>query len=97
MSAAVAPEHPAFSHHTAGCVDILCHASGESEVPGVAIAKNRDQVRAFIIGQWCGAEGEELDEAMAEFDSHDWDDEPWLEWTFEIGGVRLEQVYEALV
>lgn len=95
MNAASTPVHPAFTHRTAGVVSILCHASGESECPGVAIATNRDQVRTFIIGQWCGGEGQELDEAMAEFDSHDWDDEPYIEWTFEIGGVKLEQVYEA--
>lgn len=93
-TATAAPVHPAFWHAYFAC-DILCHASGESEVPAVAIAKNRDQVRAFVLGQWVGGEGPELDEAMAEFDAHDWGDEPWLEWKFEIGGVKLEQVYEA--
>ena len=52
-------------------------------------------MRKFILGQWVGGEGEELDAVMAEFDGHDWADESVLEWTFEIGGVKLEQVYEA--
>ena len=85
----------AFKHRTAGDVVLLCHASGESEVPGVAIARTREQVKAFIVGQWLGEYNEELDDIMGEFDSHDWEDEAYLEWQFEIGGVRLEQVYEA--
>ena len=93
-AAAPAKPHPAFVRNWYD-VNILCFAWGESDVPGVAIVKTREQVSKFIVGQWLGSEGEELDAVMAEFDNHDWADESVLEWTFEIGGVKLEQVYEA--
>ena len=78
-----------------GDFNYLCQAWGESDLPCVAIALDRNQVDWFIINQWLGdAFDPQRSEIMKEFDDHDWDDHPVLKWTFEIGGVSIERVFD---
>lgn len=86
---------PAQTDHT-----YLCRAWGETDLPVVAIAKSRDEVRQFYIDQWLGDENDAgydgtptLPGLMQEFDEHDWRDEPEITYTFEIGGVSVERVF----
>ena len=73
----------------------LCYAWGESDKPVAAIVSDREGVRRFIIDQWLGDEdSDELPGIMAEFDAPEWDMIDTLEWTFEIGGVRITQVFD---
>ena len=73
----------------------LCYAWGESDKPVAAIVPDRDGVRRFIIAQWLGDEdSDELPGIMEEFDAPEWDMIDTLEWTFEIGGVRITQVFD---
>lgn len=77
----------------------LCFAWGETDKPSAQIVFNRAGVRQFIIDEWLGSEDSvngsyepALPEIMTEFDDHDWEDEPELQWEFEIGGVSIKQV-----
>lgn len=71
----------------------LCQAWGETDLPVACIVSRRDEIQSFIVREWFGSEDDpELPTVMAEFDAHDWKDGP-LEWEFEIGGVRISQVY----
>ena len=78
---------------------LLCYAWGETDRPSVMIARTRDEVQHFIVAEWLGVEDAidddfqpELPKIMARIDAHDWHDGA-LEWEFEIGGVRLEDVF----
>lgn len=77
---------------------LLCYAWGETDRPSVMTARTRDDVRRFIVAEWLGIEDAidanfelELPRIMAEIEAHDWDNGA-LEWEFEIGGVRIEDV-----
>lgn len=78
---------------------ILCFAWGETDRPHFLPAQSIEDVRHFIVAEWLGVEdaiGADfepvLPEIMARIAAHDWDDGP-LEWEFEIGGVRIEDVF----
>lgn len=77
---------------------LLCYAWGETDRPSVMTARTRDDVLRFIVAEWLGVEDAidadfkpELPKIMARLDAHDWNDGA-LEWEFEIGGVRIEDV-----
>lgn len=77
---------------------LLCYAWGETDRPSVMTARTRDDVRRFVVAEWLGVEDAidadfepELPKIMAMLDAHDWNDGA-LEWKFEIGGVRIEDV-----
>lgn len=77
---------------------LLCYAWGETDRPVVMVARTYDDVRRFIVAEWLGVEDAidanfepELPKILDKIDSHDWNDGA-LEWEFEIGGVRIEDV-----
>jgi hypothetical protein len=71
----------------------LCYAWGETDLPVALFAADRSGVFRFLVCEWFGdPKDQELPAAMDRFDNHDFREEP-LEWTFEIGGVRVERVY----
>ena len=81
---------------------LLCYACGETGRPSVMVARTRDDVRRFIVTEWLGVEDAidadfqpELPKIMARLDAHDWHDGA-LEWEFEIGGVRIEDVFSTV-
>lgn len=81
---------------------LLCYAWGESDRPVFHAARTVDEVRAFIVQQWLGSEDAEdydgsntLQGVLQQLAEHDWRDEGELVWTFEIGGVKLVDAYEA--
>lgn len=75
---------------------ILCFAWGETDAPYSFIAKTVEEVRQFIIDQWIGDEQDPyLSDLMKEISDHDWFNDGELEWTFEIGGLRLQDVCQA--
>jgi hypothetical protein len=81
---------------------LLCYAWGESDRPVFRAARTLDEVRAFIVQEWLGSEDAEdhdgsntLQGVLQELADHDWRDEGELVWTFEIGGVKLVDAYEA--
>jgi hypothetical protein len=56
-------------------------------------AADRSGVFRFFVCEWFGDPKDPgLPAAMEQLDSHDFREGP-LEWTFEIGGVRVERVY----
>lgn len=67
----------------------LCEAWGETEVPGVAIVYDLEGVRDFFVREVGGDDIPTLEQ----LEEHDWE-EPW-EVKFEIGGVRISDVYES--
>jgi hypothetical protein len=78
----------------------LCRAWGETDLPCVAIARSRDEVRQFYIDQWLGDDKAAdydgtptLPRLMEEFDEHPWQDGEEISYTFEIGGVSVERVF----
>lgn len=72
----------------------LCYAWGETDLPEVFIASNRAEVREFILHVWHGGtECESVDEAMDEFEAHDFAEDGLIEWGFEQGAVRIERVF----
>jgi hypothetical protein len=79
----------------------LCYAWGESDWPVAAFAADWSGVRHFIIEQWLGdADAQDYDgtptlvRLKEEFDAPEWDMVDSLEWTFEIGGVRITKVFD---
>ena len=81
---------------------LLCYAWGESDRPVFHAAHTLDDVRKFIVEQWIGSEDHEdydgantLQGVLQELADHDWLDEGELVWTFEIGGVKLVDAFEA--
>lgn len=70
----------------------LCEAFGETDRPCAIIARNRAEVRQFLIDEWFGGEDDELDEALDRFDEHDFSDGS-LKWKFEIGGVHIGEIF----
>lgn len=81
---------------------LLCRAWGETDCPGVKLARTVDEVRAFLIAEWLGSEDAEdydgsntLQGVLAELAAHDWREDRTLSWQFEIGGVSIEDVYES--
>lgn len=74
----------------------LCEAWDEADVPCATMAPDRATVQRFVVTQWLGDEtDEQLLAIMAEFDERHWEDGPLL-WEFEIGSVRVTDVYEAM-
>ncbi len=72
---------------------ILCYAWGETDRPEVCLAKTADDVRRFLILEAFGDDKDStIGEWMQELAAWDWREDGKLEWTFEIGGVRLEDV-----
>lgn len=72
---------------------ILCYAWGETDRPDVSLAKSAAEVRRFLITEAFGDEKDEmLEEWMQELAQWDWQEDSQLQWDFEIGGVRLEDV-----
>jgi hypothetical protein len=71
----------------------LCYAWGETDLPVALFAADRSGVFRFFVCEWFGDPKDPgLPAAMEQLDSHDFREGP-LEWTFEIGGVRVERVY----
>lgn len=74
---------------------ILCYAWGETDRPDVCIARTAAEVRRFLITEAFGNDKDPmLAEWMKELAEWDWRDDGKLEWEFEIGGVRLEDVVD---
>lgn len=74
---------------------ILCYAWGETDRPDACLVKTADEVRRFLIREAFGNDKDPmLAEWMKEIAEWDWREDGQLEWTFEIGGVRLEDVFE---
>lgn len=77
---------------------LLCRAWGETDLAGVRIANSLTEVREFLIAEWLGEEGEELDEVMQQLhDPDEWGREApdAVVFTFKIGGVSIERVYHS--
>jgi hypothetical protein len=81
---------------------LLCYAWGESDRPVFHAAHSLQDVRKFIVEQWLGGEdaedydgGNSLARILAQLAKHDWRDDGELVWTFEIGGVKLVDAFEA--
>lgn len=73
---------------------LMCYAWGESDAPVVMLARTAGDVRQFIVEQWLGdSEDPDLPGILAEVAKHDHYEEGPKVWTFEIGGVRLEDVF----
>lgn len=84
--------------HTAIRFPLLCRAWGETDQPGVRIVNSLTELREFLIAEWLGEEGEELDETMRMLnDPDEWerDTSGMVSFEFEIGGVSLERVYHS--
>lgn len=72
---------------------ILCYAWGETYRPDVCIARRAADVRRFLITEAFGDDKDPmLEEWMQELANWDWREDGQLQWEFEIGGVRLEDV-----
>lgn len=81
---------------------LLCYAWGESDRPVFHAARTLQDVRKFIVEEWLGSEdatdydgSNTLQRVLQELAEHDWRDEGELVWTFEIGGVKLVDAFEA--
>jgi hypothetical protein len=81
---------------------ILCYAWGETDRPCARVVRTLAEVRAFIVEQWLGSEDSKdadgdpmLPGILAEIADHDWRDDQSLIWEFEIGGVKLTDVFDA--
>lgn len=81
---------------------ILCYAWGESDRPCARVVHTLEEVKAFIVEQWLGSEdsvgGDDepvLPGLLAEIAEHDWQDDQSLTWDFEIGGLKLTDVFAA--
>lgn len=78
----------------------LCFAWGESDKPIARLCHTRDEVLQFFVDEWFGEKPEDMhpdnrnnwDEVVAEFDG-EWDMVDELQWTFEIGGVRVHKCF----
>jgi len=72
---------------------ILCYAWGETDRPDAYLAKSADDVKRFIVTEWIDDENDPtVKEVMDEIASHDWSDDGQLQYDFEIGGIRFEDV-----
>lgn len=75
------------------CEAWLCYAWGETDVPTARFAFNADDIRQFAIEEWLGSDDDpQLFDFMSDWQSQDWRD-GCLEYTFEIGGIRVEKVF----
>lgn len=77
---------------------LLCRAWGETDLPGVRIVNSMTELSEFLIAEWLGKPGPDLDDVMLEL--HDpavWDagTSGMVAFEFEIGGVSLERVYHS--
>lgn len=75
---------------------LLCRAWGEAELPSVRIVNTPAEIREFLVAEWLGEEGEELDEIMLLLNAPEgWEGETrdMFSLKFEIGGVSLERVH----
>lgn len=74
---------------------LLCRAWGETDLPSVRIVNTTAEIREFLVAEWLGEEGEELDGIMLLLnDPGEWEGETpdMVSFKFEIGGVSLERV-----
>jgi hypothetical protein len=72
---------------------ILCYAHGETDRPDVYLARSAADVLRFIVMEWIDDVNDPtVKEVMAELEKHDWNEESALDYQFEIGGVRFEDV-----
>lgn len=78
---------------------LLCRAWGETDLPGVRIVNTPAELREFVVAEWLGEEGDELDEVMLQLnDPREWersDTTDMVSFEFEIGGVSFERVYHS--
>lgn len=75
---------------------LLCRAWSETDLPSVRIVNTPAEIREFLVAEWLGEEGEELDGIMLLLNDPDrWEgDTPdMVAFEFEIGGVSLERVF----
>ena len=72
---------------------ILCYAWGETDRPDACLMKTAEDIRGFLIREVFGNDKDPmLAEWMQELAAWDWREDGKLQWDFEIGGVRLEDV-----
>lgn len=71
----------------------LGYAWGESDLPCASFLRSREAVQRFLVEFWHGESGSETEDAMRDFDDHDFSLGA-LKWHFDIGGVSLERVAE---
>jgi len=81
---------------------LLCYAWGESDRPVFHAAHSLQDVRKFVVEQWLGSDDAEdydgensLARILDTLAEHDWRDDGELVWTFEIGGMKLVDAFEA--
>lgn len=77
---------------------LLCRCWGETDLPGARIVNSLTELREFLIAEWLGEEGDDLDEVMLQLhDPREWDRDVtgMVSYTFEIGGVSLERIYHS--
>lgn len=75
---------------------LLCRAWGESELPSVRIVNTPAEIREFLVAEWLGEEGDQLDDTMLQLnDPDEWqgDTPDKVSFEFEFGGVSLERVH----
>ena len=71
----------------------LGYAEGESDLPCASFLRSREAVQRFLVEFWHGESGSETEDAMRDFDDHDFSLGA-LKWHFNIGGVSIERVAE---
>ncbi len=72
---------------------ILCYAWGETDRPDACLAKSAADVKRFIVTEWIDDENDPtVKEVMEELAAHDWNEDGQLQYDFELGGIRFEDV-----
>ncbi len=72
---------------------MLCYLYGETDRPVVVIARTSDEVWSAITDNWTGDSlSDETRNALRDIDCNDFSENPVLEFRFEIGGARFEDV-----
>lgn len=95
------------THHVTPALGYLCFAWGESDHPVCAYVMTPAEVGQFFCDQWFGEQPETMhednrqqyDDAMemvnAERDDpNSWDGTDIIEFTFEIGGIRITRCWD---
>lgn len=73
---------------------LLCVFSGETDCPVAVIVETKDDLQQAIVDNWTGdAEDEETVQVMQDIDAHDFVEKGDMKFEFEIGGVKISDVF----